>query len=380
MGINKLIQNIMKSLEGKEQEQDGIVKMSLGNLDSLGIRIVGIDAKLYLYQCLGNEQKMIINLLTMIKKIVGNGLLPLFIFDGKLNENSKESLSYSLRKRLLEKRKKIKSGNRNDLSIMKKVQELKLRNPEISLIDFENELNGLLTEFERTIVSQKRITELYELEDDKVSEKLRSYEKSSWNVNSKHIKICCAILRLLEIPYVFSEAEADPLLANLCKLNIIQAVISEDTDMLAYGTPIVIRDFKFNSDEITVYRTSNLLVNLGLTYEQFVDWCILLGTDYNHCVKNLDSERSFLERLKVEGNIEVIFHDFFEKTGKAIIQCIPYIEIHQIFNQEISEEDITSVTNLLRYSNLEYQVDKMRKKLPYDMIVEQILEDVEVSD
>ncbi len=362
MGINKLVSKIMTVLDQIEN-QNGMIRSTFADLKAEGVNIVGIDAKLYLYQCLGNEKKLLINLIMMIQRIVENGILPLFIFDGKFTENTEESMSYKLRKKLLEKRRKMKSSNKSDLSILHRVQELKKRNPEITENDFRNELVGMLSEYERSILSERRLKELYEMEDDKVCEKMKTHEKSSWNVNSKHIKICCAILRLFDIPYIFSDAEADPLLANLCKMNIIQAVISEDTDMLAYGTPLIIRDFKFKSNEITVCRMSNILTYLDITYDQFIDWCILLGTDYNHCVKNLDSERTFLERLKEDGNIESIFQDFFEKTGKMIINCIPYMEIHQIFKQDISETEIAVIRNLLGYSRLDYQIEKKKEML-----------------
>jgi hypothetical protein len=80
--------------------------------------------------------------------------------------------------------------------------------------------------------------------------------------------------------FVAASGEADDLLGFLARTGIVQAVVSTDMDMLARGIPSLIIPETPDTTVLTEIRTDTILSNLGLSYENFVDACVLMGTDY----------------------------------------------------------------------------------------------------
>jgi len=74
----------------------------------------------------------------------------------------------------------------------------------------------------------------------------------------------------------------------VCKTNkekLVYGCISEDTDLLANGSDVFIRNFNINKNEIQEYSLQNILIDLEINYEEFVDLCILCGCDYTCKIK-----------------------------------------------------------------------------------------------
>ena len=77
-----------------------------------------------------------------------------------------------------------------------------------------------------------------------------------------------------------ASGEADDVLAYLCRTGVIQAVLSTDMDMLARGVPRLILPETNDATTLTEISLMGILSSLRLTYEQFVDACVLMGSDY----------------------------------------------------------------------------------------------------
>ena len=76
--------------------------------------------------------------------------------------------------------------------------------------------------------------------------------------------------------------EADAQLAYLCKEGYVQAVVSEDSDLVVYNCAVLVAkmDGQGNCDVVRI-RDVPLLPGMGgLTYENFVLGCIVSGCDY----------------------------------------------------------------------------------------------------
>jgi exonuclease-1 len=95
----------------------------------------------------------------------------------------------------------------------------------------------------------------------------------------------------LGIECIVAPFEADAQLAHLCKHDHIQAVISEDSDMLAFGCRHVL--YKMNAqgqgDHLAL---SDVLTHTTLTHEQFQYACILAGCDYLPSVPGIGIHRA----------------------------------------------------------------------------------------
>jgi hypothetical protein len=80
--------------------------------------------------------------------------------------------------------------------------------------------------------------------------------------------------------FVTATGEADDVLAYLCQHNIIHAVVSTDMDMLARGVPLLVVPETADATVLTEIALADVLSGLRLTYNQFVNACTLMGSDY----------------------------------------------------------------------------------------------------
>ena len=83
------------------------------------------------------------------------------------------------------------------------------------------------------------------------------------------------------VQFITAYGEADDVLAHLCRNGILQAVISTDMDMLARGIPLLIIPETYDTTVLTQLRLVDILTGLDLTQNQFVDACVLMGSDYS---------------------------------------------------------------------------------------------------
>lgn len=102
---------------------------------------------------------------------------------------------------------------------------------------------------------------------------------------------CQELLALMGIQFIVAPAEADAVLAALCRAGTIYAVASEDTDMFAFGTPRVLRGFS-PTGTIEEYSLAAILQGLQMTQEQFLHMCVMLGSDYGNPFRGIGPARA----------------------------------------------------------------------------------------
>ena len=81
--------------------------------------------------------------------------------------------------------------------------------------------------------------------------------------------------------------EAETTCADMCKRGLVDAVLTDDTDVLAYGTPNFLPDFTAMDCNCTRIKYEKVLQELGLSSDSFLDLCIMCGNDYNDNVKGI---------------------------------------------------------------------------------------------
>ncbi|KAJ8410222.1 hypothetical protein AAFF_G00202030 [Aldrovandia affinis] len=96
---------------------------------------------------------------------------------------------------------------------------------------------------------------------------------------SCQIQDCQRLLRLLGVPYVRAPGDGEAFCAQLVKDGRADAVASEDMDTLAFGGTLLLRQLNAKRvSEVMEYSLPKVLDTLKLTYKEFVDLCILLGS------------------------------------------------------------------------------------------------------
>lgn len=243
------IKNLNKVLKDFSPESSKSIKLK----DLSGKKIV-LDASLIIYQyviairstgcdLMNDDGKITTHILGILNKtfmFLGNDIIPIFVFDGK---------APSLKSDTLKSRKESKN---------KCIENLKEDN-------FENE-----------------------------EERIKNF-KRSFSLTREHINQVKEILKILGIPYFESTTEADPLCSQLVSDNHAYAVMSEDLDILTFGSEKLIRG---SVKKLVEVDKNKILNDLNLTQEQFVDLCILLGCDYSSTIPKVGPKKAYEIILK----------------------------------------------------------------------------------
>ena len=122
--------------------------------------------------------------------------------------------------------------------------------------------------------------------------------------------------------------EAEALCAQLVHNKFCTAAYTGDTDIYAYGTPLVITDFNFNNRTFSVRIMDVIFNELGLTYESFIEMCILAGNDYNTSYIKISNAYSMILKYKTIEKIPKGFiaklNNFYEKCNADVVRKIYY--------------------------------------------------------
>lgn len=129
----------------------------------------------------------------------------------------------------------------------------------------------------RKYVRNKALQKLLvaELESDKI----KYFKRSVW-ISKEQLNQCRELLNLMGIPYIDAPEEADSQLSYLCKNNMVYAVLTEDMDILTFGSPKIIRNLLSSQKTPLEINLNDILIKLELNYEEFIELCILFGSDY----------------------------------------------------------------------------------------------------
>ena len=101
------------------------------------------------------------------------------------------------------------------------------------------------------------------------------------------IKSVKEFLQICGIPYIDAPYESDSQLAWLSKNNFIDGIITNDYDILTFGGKTMILDFwnctkkNLNEKIIKEINLKKFLKSINMKYENFVELCILMGSDYS---------------------------------------------------------------------------------------------------
>jgi len=260
---------------------------------SLTGQTIAIDASILLYQYFvmirsygssglqgllksddGQETSHIQGFLSKCLKMIELGIKPIFVFDGIAPELKKETLA---------KRKALKKASRDTI-------------------------DKLLVQLNNNNDEDQEQDQYQEQDQEEITDEINKLEKRSIHVTKEHVNQVKRLLTLLGLPYIDAISEAEATCAQMCKDGLVYACVSEDFDCLAHGAPIFIRHLKFSdkkNDGPQEFKIVNVLKELELNYDEFVDLCILCGTDYNLNIRGI-GPKTALKLIKEYKSIEEI--------------------------------------------------------------------------
>jgi 5'-3' exonuclease len=117
--------------------------------------------------------------------------------------------------------------------------------------------------------------------------------------------------------------EAEALCAHLCFQKIVDGILTEDSDVFAYGCKNII--LKWGHEPLMI-NAHDVAENLDLSIEQFQDFCVLLGNDFNQRPKGYGPVKSLqlIKEKKFDDIISSLPEYESMKQTKHIFQTFCY--------------------------------------------------------
>lgn len=148
------------------------------------------------------------------------------------------------------------------------------------------------------------------------------------------------ILTAMGVPWLIAESEAEKTCSIMARRRDVIAVFTTDSDSLMYGCPIMINEITFRTTaripappRCQCYSFINVLQVMDMTESQFLDFCIISGTDFNPNPPGFGPASIYL-LLKYFGSIKnIIKAQEVLRQAKAINPWLKYNKIEKLVDK-----------------------------------------------
>lgn len=283
--------------------------ISVRHLRTFSGQAWAVDASLYMYKFKARESgtenaAWLRHFVRMVQVLRDCGIRMLFVFDGVPPPDKQDTCNSRTKAR---HRIKLHKEMYSDLLLMAEEQ----LEPKLGLCASNEELD----EFEET--ARKEL----------FREQLRKLSKQDTNVTRNDFDLLRELLDQFQVPYVQAEGEAEATCAFMCVTAGVDAVLSDDSDVIVYGTPSTITNLNLYSLTCTHIHHPSILAALDFTQFQFVDLAIMCGTDYNSNIPKIGAISAH-KLLALHGSIEQV------QVAKSIadITCLRHERCRVLFS------------------------------------------------
>lgn len=272
----------------QQKSNNGIREISLNTIKG---RSIVVDTSIYLYKYL-SEGSLIEGFYHLITKLRQFGIAPLFIFDGKPPPEKQGEL---------DERKRRKTAAKDEYEIL--LQKYRKEQNHKKRIIMKNTLDGLKRQFIKVT------------HDDISSVKM--------------------LMQSYGVSYLDASGEADVLCAAIVNSGKAYACLSEDMDMFVYGCYRVLRYLSLLNSTVVMYDTATILSDLGFTYSDFKDVCIITGCDYvKKHQRSIDNTVTLFERYRKETHCSPTFSEWMIDNTDFLSKDIDFKKIYGMFDTE----------------------------------------------
>ena len=194
----------------------------------------------------------------------------------------------------------------------------------------------------KTIENRKQIRKkaLEKLEQAITDEDKIKYFKRSSTILKEQWDQCKELLELMGVPYIIAPEEADSQCAYLAKVGLVDGVLTEDMDILTFGSTKIIRNLTSHKVPTTEINLDNLLNHLNLNQDEFIDFCILLGCDYCQGISEYKPNiifKYFSKYKNIEKTLQLMKNDNMNVPNE-----IYYKDTKEYFiNPKVNESSLT---------------------------------------
>lgn len=243
-------------------------------LSTFAFKKVAVDISTYIYKyksIFGDKWfRSFIHLICTLRK---HKLHPVIIFDGPPLKEKKDEQK---------KRTKKREDLKNKIKTIRKDLDLFYRTGNIT------ELLKTCTNKRKTPDKLKRFLGVNTFDPKPIEEYLESIAKQIIYIRKDEIDICQAILKLFKIPYIKAKDDAERLCVQLYKQKKVEVILSDDSDVIAYGVDCILSNLNIKNGTVTFINANEIIYHLELkNKEELLDFCIMCGTDYNDNIKKV---------------------------------------------------------------------------------------------
>lgn len=292
MGVKGLNQFLKRLLDNDH--------LSLIPVSDFAGKRIAIDAILYLcaFKTRSNFIASIVDLLVMLRE---NRIQPFFVFDGTapLEKNSERMIRSAKR-----------SAQKERIAILER---------DFEIYKETNQLSALLSSLD---LPTRRLTgKVSHHAIQQYIDKLKSYIIT---LTEEDVLIMKELLRIFGIPFIVADGEGEFLCAALNRHGIVDAVMTADTDALPCLAPTIINKVVFDKDGplFQVVDLEKILNRLKLDEDQFIDLCIMCGTDFNSNIPRVGPITSYDLILR---------HRSIDNITKYDTSILNHIRVRQLF-------------------------------------------------
>ena len=122
-------------------------------------------------------------------------------------------------------------------------------------------------------------------------------------------------------------------------------------DLLTSGTNLLVRDFNIYNNKITLYNLSKILEQLNITYEKWVELCIMLGCDYLKRINGVGPKKSF-KYIKEYNDIISIVNDLKSKNVRVSENYIEEFDKSKKIFMDYNMDYLKNTDNLVKIEKL----------------------------
>ena len=340
------------------------------HLSEYGFKKVAVDISYYIhrfthrYSFNGNEvedkSRWLNPFIDLIACLRNNEIHCIFVFDTHTNAPQE------------------KSKEREKRTEQKEKQELQLFELQIAVDKYYStgEIDPLLIEVSKKRMGNqpKKLLRVDEniLDMKLVEEHLQRLKCYTVKVDEDDFLLAKEMFDILNVPYDQAEGEAEKTCSTMCVHNQVEAVLSEDTDIMVYETPKFLSKIDTKTNTCVEVDYPKLLEELEFTSSQFRDFCIMCGNDYNSNIPKVGPVNAY-KLIKQYGSIDEI-----QKQTKYNITVLNHIKSRELFTVPPSfelkvsycgEPDLEELEKFIFKNNCKVNMDKVRKSFaPKEMI------------
>jgi flap endonuclease-1 len=154
-----------------------------------------------------------------------------------------------------------------------------------------------------------------------------------WYIVHNSIKF---VLEAFGVPFIEALNEAEQVCSILAIEKKVDAVYSEDTDNLVFGCPVLIS--KLYGESIEIILLNEVLDYFKINFEQFKNFCILSGCDYNKNIPRVGIKTS-IKYVKSYPKTEELLEFLRNKYGEDNIKQLQFDICLRMF----SKKDVLSL-------------------------------------